>query len=119
MSERIVKIAAFIHPMDAYLVKTRMDWEGVECFLFDEYVIAVNWFYSLVVGGVRLMVRESEFPLAIEILRREPEEPDFLDIIGESADWPQCPRCTSCKVGYESLKRKWHCRACGHEWKED
>jgi len=133
MPERLVTVATFSRAMGAYLSKARLESEGIECFVVDEFTVTMNWLFSNAIGGVKLNVKESEAQRAAEILRQEPISTDSTEI-GE--DGLRCPKCDSPDVYYEKysrriffaswllldvpfpfLKRKWRCRECGYEWK--
>ncbi len=133
MLDRLITVATFSRAMGAHLSKARLESEGIECFVADEFTVTMNWLYSNAIGGVKLNVKESDAQRAAEILRQEPISTDSTEI-GE--DGPRCPKCDSPDVYYEGysrrlvfaswllsgvlfpfLKRKWRCRACGHEWK--
>ena len=133
MPERLVTVAAFSQPIEAHLSKTRLESEGIECFITDEFIVTNNWLFSNAVGGVKLNVRESDAQRAFEVLQLEPIEIDTVEV---GADEPRCLECSSLKVSYERfsrrlvfaswlllgfplpfLKRKWICKECGYQWK--
>jgi len=138
MTERLVTIATYSQAIEADLSRTRLESEGIDCFLADEHTVTVNWLYSNAVGGVKLKVRESDGQRAIEILRRQPVTADDPDDQVAEHDEIRCPRCDSTDVNYERFsrrltfaswlllsfpfpffKRKWECRKCGLQWKPD
>ncbi len=42
MQEELIKLATFIWPIDAYLLKMRLEAEGVSCYIFDDNIISLN-----------------------------------------------------------------------------
>lgn len=68
---QLITIAAFSQPIEAHLVKTRLESEGIECFLANEHIVTMNWLWSNAVGGVELQVKESDVEKATEILALE------------------------------------------------
>ena len=44
------------------LAKSMLDSAGIESFLGDENLVRLDWFYSNLVGGIKLMVREEDAP---------------------------------------------------------
>lgn len=56
----LVSVAYFDNVIHANLAKTKLTSEGIQCYLADEHVVRMNLFYSLAVGRIRLMVRESD-----------------------------------------------------------
>ena len=71
MSQRLVTIATFSFPQEAYIFKTKLESQGIQSYIEDEYVVTMMWLYSLAVGGVKLKVRESDEARAIEIISQE------------------------------------------------
>ena len=66
--ENWIEIISFNLPQDAYLVKGRLESEGIEIILKDELTAQVNNFYSNAIGGVKLLVKECDFEKAHTIL---------------------------------------------------
>jgi hypothetical protein len=118
---------------EALVAKSMMDSAGIESFLSDENLVRLDWFYSNLVGGIKLMVREEDAETALNVL--EKNIPAKLDVtgMGEYAQ-PPCPRCGSLDVTFDGLDKKitypglffgvpipaknfgGKCHACGHEW---
>ncbi len=135
MSDRLVTIATFSQPVEADLVKSKLESENIECFIADQAIIQLNWLYSNAVGGVKLQVREVDAKKALEIIRSRSEELDCQEEDAEAAKL-KCPKCNSSYIAYEKfskrvvflswlflgiplpfLKRMHRCVDCGHEWK--
>ena len=98
----------------------------------------MDWFYSNLVGGMRLQVEESDEAAAREIL--EQTVPPAIPYDGDEVYvQPTCPKCGSAEVtlgsGTESgrslvalyliaipvppKETSWHCDACGAKWADD
>ena len=75
----LITIANFPYPIDANLAKTRLEAEGIDCFLINEHITGLNWFWVPAIGGVGLQVRESDAERAMEILEGEPVDEDGMD----------------------------------------
>jgi|GEM_PF-404951 len=71
-------------PQQMWVIRTRLESEGIECFAKDELTVQSDNLYSNAIGGVKLQVREEDVPHAIEILKEggylkdEPIKPDLL-----------------------------------------
>lgn len=63
-----VTIISFIYPHEAHLAKAKLESEGIEVYVKDEYTVQVNNFYSNAIGGVKLQVKSSDFENAHLIL---------------------------------------------------
>lgn len=59
----------FTHPTELVILRIRLESEGIECLVLDELTAQVNPFYSNAIGGVKLQVKESDAPRAINILK--------------------------------------------------
>lgn len=61
-------IISFTYPHEAHLAKGRLESEGIEVFIKDELTAQVNNFYSNAIGGVKLLVKDSDYDNAYKIL---------------------------------------------------
>lgn len=132
---KIVTIRKYLNVPDALLAKSLLESAGIECFLADENLVRLDWFWSNAIGGVKLWVREEDAPAAIAVLdQNPPERPDTEEIVSEEPT--KCPKCHSSDVTFRGLKRRaalaslalgvpmpfrhiaWKCRACGHVWED-
>ncbi len=134
--EDLVTVATFSYPIEAYLAKTKLDWEEIPCFVADDRFITWNWFRSLAIGGVKLRVKSGDVEAAREILEAPPLGEAELETLAGPDD-PRCPACGSVDVHLERLnirivflswlilgfplpafRKRWECNHCGHHWKE-
>jgi hypothetical protein len=53
-------IATFTSPEDAHLFRMFLESRGIEGFVLDEYFVQLFWCYSNAIGGVRVVVDESD-----------------------------------------------------------
>lgn len=140
MSENWITLISFLYPQEAYLAKNVLEVEDIPVFLKDELTVQVNNFYSNAVGGVKLIVRESDKEKALTILReagyiKETSEKSRLEIFSETYT-RLCPYCNSENINRTKqpgllflvsvftfgaplpfLKKKYHCFDCGKEWR--
>jgi hypothetical protein len=71
-----VVIARYGGVPEALLAKSMLDSAGIESFLGDENLVRLDWFYSNLVGGIKLMVREEDAETARALLEQNsPERP--------------------------------------------
>lgn len=73
----LVLLRRFRDMPEALLAKGKLESAGVECFLGDENMVRLDWFYSNLVGGVKLMVDAEQFAEASRVLN-EPVSEDEL-----------------------------------------
>lgn len=64
-----ITIKTFTLPTDAAVLRTRLESEGIECFVTNEITAQVNLFLSNAVGGVQLQVKEEDWNDAMAILK--------------------------------------------------
>jgi len=83
-SNNFVTVLTFTYPYEVAIIRSRLESEGIECFVQDELTVQVNPFYSNAIGGIKLQVRESDLERTIEILKEagyikeEDFQPSFL-----------------------------------------
>lgn len=120
---------------EALLAKGSLDSSGIDCALVDENVVRLDWFWSNLMGGVKLLVDTEDAAAALEILDQPiPEHFNVADI-GEY-EQPRCPACGSLDVNFHEIapaaylsmvvsfpipfhRRAWRCHACYVEWEDD
>lgn len=137
MSDQFVTIATFSKPVEAHLARTKLESEGIPCFVTDEQLVQVNWLFPHA-GGVKLKVSAEDASRARDILRPKPRLVVVADKDAQIPDGEMiCPRCRSFDVYYHGfnrrfaalaaelfgflvpwLSRKWVCKQCGYEWKD-
>ena len=61
-------VISFVYPHEAYIAKGKLESEGIETIIQDELTAQTNNFYSNAIGGVKLLVKESDFRKAYDIL---------------------------------------------------
>ena len=71
-----VMVARYGGVPEALLAKSMLDSAGIESFLADENLVRLDWFYSNLVGGIKLMVRAEDAETARTLLEKSgPEKP--------------------------------------------
>lgn len=120
---------------EAVVVKSILDFEGLECFLSDENLIRMDWFWSGMLGGVKLWVRKQDVDQAQNLIDQSPPEGFNVEGVGEFQQ-PHCPKCHSVDISFDGLnkrvafisaylglpiplkRRGWKCHSCGHAWRQ-
>ncbi len=132
---RLVTVRRYRDLAEAYVGRSLLESAGIPAWIADENFVRMDWFYSNLVGGMRLQVDEGEEAAAREIL----EEPAPKTITyGEEEVYvqPTCPKCGSAEITLGSGTERgrslvalfvlsipvppreatWHCEACGARW---
>lgn len=139
MEEKLVTLRRYMYPSEAYPLMSKLESEGINCFLNGENTITVHPFLSNAIGGVRLTIRESDLDKANNIIRQTEEEFGKMKL-EEEKPVPEefskgfvkvdtfCPECDSTlvfrkkmlwwKVAVSFISKKHCCAACGYEWKQ-
>jgi len=118
---------------EAAIVKTILDAERIDCVLSDENLVRMDWFWSNLLGGVKLWVRKQDVDQAQDLIDQNPIGKFEVEGVGEFAQ-PQCPRCQSIDISFRELnkrvafitaclglpiplrRRGWKCHSCGYSW---
>ncbi|MAW95779.1 MULTISPECIES: DUF2007 domain-containing protein [unclassified Leeuwenhoekiella] len=95
MKSELKVIARFTYSAEAQIIKGRLEADGIESFLKDEYTIDTDPLISNAIGGVKLAVWDEDVLRAKKIL--DSVEEFSVDDAGEPL---HCPRCDSTHVKY-------------------
>lgn len=147
MSENIVTIKTFMFPTEAYPIISKLESEGIQCFLDGEHTVTAHPFLSQAIGGVKLNIMEKDADLALKILaesevalmRDDVPDPALINEGYVPVD-TYCKNCESRNVYRKEvsfgktilsalvailvylpmmlLSQKHYCADCGHEWKQ-
>jgi hypothetical protein len=131
---RPVMIRRYRDLPEATIAKSILDSAGIECILVDENMVRLDWFYSNLVGGIKILVRAEDAETAIKLLDQEVPEKFNVEGVGEY-EQPHCPSCKSMEVSFDGLDKRasytglfvslpiptttkgLKCHSCGLEWK--
>jgi hypothetical protein len=120
---------------EASIAQSILDSGGIESFLADDNLVRMDWFYSNLVGGIKIFVREEDAEAAIKLL--DQDVPEKFELENQSLyEQPRCPNCHSFDVSLDGLdkpasyaimfvslpipilRKGWNCQSCGHTWGE-
>ncbi len=117
---------------EALLAQGTLESAGIESFLADENIVRMDWFWSNLIGGVKLMVSPADASAAIAILSQP--IPEKIETPEGEYEQPHCPQCGSLDVSFEELNKPiaygsayislplpvhnqgWKCHTCDHKW---
>jgi|SRR5271166_3049813 len=132
---RMVTIRQIRDLPEALLAKGSLESAGVEAVLTDDNVIRLDWFWSNLLGGIKLSVAPEDAEDADEILEQPIPEGFVVAGVGEYQQ-PHCPNCQSLDVTFRELnrplsyltlwlnlpipiyRRAWRCYSCRAEWED-
>jgi len=120
---------------DAAIAKTILDAERIDCVLSDENLVRMDWFWSNLLGGVKLWVRQQDVDQAQQLIDQSALDKFEVEGVGEFAQ-PECPRCGSIDISFGELNKRlafvsayfglpiplrrpgWKCHSCGYSWRD-
>lgn len=87
--EKMVEIARFVTPEEAYELESLLKSEGINCYIRNEYTTQVMGLANM--GGVRVELLEGEVPHAMEIMEANgyelPNEDEETEKIQAVSGW--------------------------------
>ena len=94
MSDRLVVLASFTTPVEADVIITLLESEGIRARISDEATTGWLWHLSNAIGGAKVLVREEDEPRAREVLRKleQARLADRSRGLVPTAPW-KCPKC--------------------------
>ena len=124
---------------------SKLESEGIKCFLDGEKLMTANLLYSNALGGVKLNIFESDLEKAVEIFQEIEQlaeknvtySVDKSFVEGYEKIETYCPKCESINVFrkkviwdsfvffflffpiflyFKIIKRKHYCADCGNTW---
>ena len=91
----LVTVRTFTSPWDAYIVKGRLESEGITVFIANEHHIWVNWPLSNALGGVKLQVPNNQVEQAEQVIDLHMDGV-YTETLEENNDEQNvCPNCGS------------------------
>ena len=133
-NSRWLTVATFWEPTEAHIARLKLESEDIDCMILDENLVATYWFWASAVGGIKLQVRETDFPEAMRLLKNDrPAEQSAEPIYDGQL---KCPQCGSEDIYPQRFSRRFaalsmillcipipllhphqKCAKCGFEWK--
>src|SRR6266849_1611652 len=130
----LVTIRKFRDLPEALLAKGSLESAGIDAVLTDENVVRLDWFWSNLMGGIKLNVDPENVEVANRIL--DQPIPENFDVAGVGQyEQPRCPKCQSLDISFQELdpaaylsmilvpvpihRRAWRCHSCRAEWEDD
>lgn len=122
-----VVLKTFDDYFSANILRTRLQHEGVPCYLFDEHTVTVNPIFGAVIGGIKLVVSKGYEETARQLIEQFEEEYTRAAV---------CPKCFKNKFtlvarqsaqniftalltwlfgNYAVAKKIYQCENCGYE----
>lgn len=139
MEDKIIVYSTFYNPIEANIIKAKLEDSGIPCFLTDENVATIQPLFNQAIGGVKLNVFEKDVD-QINVLLMDDVALEVPEIETEKVEnGVICEKCNSTNVSYGiatknkhswwvavlsillmvypfKVNRCYHCYKCGHEF---
>jgi Putative prokaryotic signal transducing protein len=131
----LITIRKFRDLPEALLAKGGLESAGIEAVLTDDNMVRMDWFWSNLMGGIKLSVDQEDAEVANSILDQPIPEDFRVAGIGEY-EQPHCPKCQSLDINFQELdrpvafvsayfnvplpvqRRAWRCHSCYAQWED-
>lgn len=88
--QKFVTIISFTYSFQAYILKGKLESEGIICFIKDELAVQSNPIYSNALGGIKLQVMEQDYFRSLEVMKeagyiinRNENMPAFIEVLAQ------------------------------------
>ena len=134
----LVTIGHFFDPMEAHILRARLESEGIPATVADDLLVTANWPWSVALGGAKLQVPREDEAQAREILAAYASGELASDVELETGTGPEaCPDCGSTELErsvpasqklfalglfaissatFPTRTSSLRCKSCGHRW---
>jgi len=108
MDDKIVTFESYYDPMLAHIIRTRLEANGIPCFIADENTIGAIPIYNQATGGIKLKVFERDIQRCHEVLATEGDlhDQDHHELDNENDTYVVCPYCASTNVSNISVEKE-------------
>lgn len=98
----LVTVRTFDNSIQAHLLKSKLESEGITCYLFDENIVGLNPLYNITIGGIKLKINKFDMDKASLII----QEVDQSKLTNDQGESLKCPNCHSEEIysGFKSMK---------------
>lgn len=95
----LITLKTFETPIEAHILRSKLESENIDAFVFDEHSIGINQFLSNAIGGVKVKIKEEDTARAMKVL----DEINATDYTNDLDEIIVCPKCGS-KAYYSYFK---------------
>ncbi len=85
----LITVKTFDNAMEAHILKSKLESEHIDSFIFDEHIVGINMLYAQSVGGVKLKIRKEDED-AVKVLLAEIENYKYTDLEDKPIHCPNC-----------------------------
>lgn len=92
MNDKLILIKTFNSPIDANIARGLLESNNIEGILFDENTVYASPIFTTAIGGVKLLVRESDYEAALKLFKETQNDSERVN------EKLECPQCNSTEV---------------------
>ena len=98
----LITLKTFESPIEAHILRSKLESEQIDAFVFDEHSVGMNQFLSNAIGGVKVKIKKEDTDRAMKVL----EEIDASNYTNDLDEILVCPKCGSNEYysNYKSMK---------------
>jgi hypothetical protein len=98
----LITVKTFDNAFEAHLLRSKLDSEGIESYVFDENAVTLNPLFNITLGGIKVKIKAGDLNNARKIIAEVGETP----VTGENNEPVFCPQCKSDEFysGFRSMK---------------
>lgn len=106
--DNIVTLQSYYDPMLAHIVRTRLESNGIPCFVADEHAFGTVALFSQATGGIKVKVFERDLERCRQILAAEGDlhEEDHVEVNEIGDTYVECPYCGSTNVSHIAIGKR-------------
>jgi hypothetical protein len=99
---KLIILKTFDNTIDAHLLCSKLENEGIKTFIFDENIVSLNPLFNNLIGGIKVKIAEQDLDQATKIL----SEMEASSLTGEDNTVITCPKCNSQMIstGVKTMK---------------
>lgn len=90
-SMKLVLLKTYDNSIEAHMLKSKLESEGIRCYIFDEYTVTLNPIFSNAVGGIRVMIDAADQDAATKLFI----EIQNSKLINQTNEVIHCSKCGS------------------------
>ena len=118
---KLITLMSFTYPHEAQMLITNLEANGIQAIIKDEMTVQMNTFYSNALGGVKVLINESDSAQAMEVLKaggliknNDSALDDKVQILQatDSTDYAVCPFCGSDNIWKKRKLSAWSIVLC-------
>ena len=86
----IITLKTFDSSIEAYLLKSKLESENIECFVIDENMITLNPLFANAVGGIKLNINVEDLKKAQAVINDIETQKNNSEVVNS-----KCSNCNS------------------------